>query len=146
MNDDKTNFIDKARLLVWIDSEKARIIEGLKGKDLKSNPRKQEYVKSLDSVIKIIDQFQAVQDEMVEGLKPYMLGKMKSYYDAKRHIYYDEGPGKQAIEMATEFRKQGMSWADTAYELELAGIKTVNGRTKWSPMQLYRIMKARGVE
>lgn len=132
--------INKDEFLLWITNEKQKVIDELqaKGKDLKSNPRKAEQVKTLDSIASVIDQF---LQEQKEGLNiKEFLDERRVFYRTKLNAYY-EGDGKRAYELAKSLQKQGLSYRAIAHELTLSGIPTANGRKKWHDGSLYRMMK-----
>jgi len=137
-------YINKSMLLEWINGEKARLIESLNGKELKSNPRKQEFVKSLDSVIGILDRFEAAVATPQEVRDEFLRGSRKAY-ESKREDYYEGEEGKKAIDLAIQLRQEGMSYRLICDELQLAGYKTVNGRSQWQPNPLRRLLIKNGV-
>jgi uncharacterized protein YydD (DUF2326 family) len=132
--------INKDEFLLWIQNEKQKVMDELqaKGKDLKSNPRKAEQVKTLDSIVNVLDQF---LQEQKEGLNiKTFLDERRVFYRSKLDEYY-RNDGKRAYELAKSLQAQGLAYRAIAHELTLAGIPTANGRTKWHDGSLYRMMK-----
>lgn len=136
---DMSEVINKDEFLLWIANEKQKVIDELqaKGKDLKSNPRKAEQVKTLDSIVSVIDQF--LQEKGGDTLNELLI-KSRTLYRSKLDDYY-QNDGKRAYELAKSLQAQGLSYKAIAHELTLAGIPTANGRKQWYDGALHRMMK-----